>query len=210
MKYVHRDCLDEWRIQSFNPKALVQCTICSTPFRLQNTRGQTEQSWKTALAIDIVRYLGLRFLAFFGAVCVMGFLPLQFGVEVLHPNPMVRHMLGGTIYTFATAGATGLLYAMWYVPWGGGQGSHFVLRDVCPKRSGGGGKSSAADGIKGLIILLAVVGVLVLLFFLLRGLYRLICEARQNIVGAVRGANAQARRRIVKEHVVLDLESTSL
>lgn len=196
MKYVHRQCLDEWRVQCFNPKALVQCTICSTPFQIRHVSNrQAHHSWKIWLALDIMSFIVLRLLTFFAAACIMGFVPL--GGEVLHPNPVVSHLLGGTTYTLALVGGSGLLYTMWHTPWEGSR----MLRLLCPKRTG---KSDSPS--KALLYVLVIAGLCVVLWFLLRGLYRLVCEARHEIVGAVRGANAQARKKVVQDHIVLDLD----
>jgi len=182
----------------FQPKALVQCTICSTAFRLHR-EGYDEQegSWKVRLAMDIASYLAMRSLALFAATFLMGFLPLA-GGAVFHPNPLVNHFLGGTTYTFATIGGSGLLYTLWYMPL-----DSLDLFNLCPRRLNGKG-----DGLKMLLICFVIAGAFILLWFIIRGLYRLVCEARHEIVGAVRGANAQARRKIVQKYVVLDLEES--
>lgn len=198
MEYVHRECLDEWRVHGFNPKSLVQCTICATAFRLhrEGCAGQ-EAPWQVRLALDIAFYLAVRTLALLAATFVMGFLPLA-GGAVLHPNPLVNHFLGGTTYTFATVGGSGLIYTLWYMPL-----SSLDLFNLCPRRLSG-----KDDGLKLLLITCVIVGAFILLWFILRGIYRLVCEARHEIVGAVRGASAQARRKIVQEYVVLDLDET--
>merc|ERR1712118_579026 len=73
-KYVHRACLDEWRMQSFDPKAITHCTVCSTPFCIQHKDGNLEHGcWRTRLALDICAYLGLRLLAFFATAAILGF-----------------------------------------------------------------------------------------------------------------------------------------
>merc|ERR1712157_521206 len=72
MKYVHRHCLDEWRIQSLNPKSLVQCTTCGTRFRLNRQDGQnTWLPWWFSLLWNLAWYLGLRALIFVGSAFVL-------------------------------------------------------------------------------------------------------------------------------------------
>jgi hypothetical protein len=148
----------------------------------------------------MIRFLTLRLLAFAGSVCVMGFVPFA---GALHPNPLVNHMIGGSAYTLAAAGGFGFLHVMWYAPW---QAFRFGL-ELCPRRASV--KLDKGGALHQILIVLAVVGACAVLFVVLRGLYRLVCEARHELVGAVRGANAQARRGVVEEHVVLDFEETS-
>jgi len=154
--------------------------------------------------LDIISYLGLRLIAFLAAAFVMGFFPFV-GGAVLHRDPVIAHLMGGTVYTLAVGGVSGLISI----------GSNLgalrgvqCLFDLCPSRASGGSGGSKDSG-KVLLLVLAIVGLCILLWFILRGLYRLVCEARHEIVGAVRGANAQARRRVVHENVVLELDETA-
>lgn len=194
MKYVHRTCLDEWRVQSMNPKSLVQCTTCGAKYRInyQSAEG-TLLPWWLLLLGNIGWYLGLRALIFFGGAFVMGFMS---PVGHLHSNPAINHLLGGTGITLAMVGGSGLLYVVWHLPF---SGNHRFLSDLCPKRSGN------KDGLKALTTLLIIAGACVVLWFLLKGIYRLVCEARRELVGAARDVNAQARRELVQKYVVMDL-----
>jgi len=79
-----------------------------------------------------------------------------------------------------------------------------MVLDFLPRKSASKDKS---DGLlQFLLVVLVVIGLCIVLWIVIQGIYRLVCEARHNLAGAVRGANAQARRKIVQEHVVLDLE----
>lgn len=192
-RYVHRECLNEWRVHCLNPKAFVQCTTCSAAFRIQhNGEGRDRRSWKLRLAVDICSFLGLRLLAFLASACVVGFIPLQRGDRMLHSNPLLNHVLGGSVYTFAMIAGSTLLYGMWHAPL---EGLRLVLKPLFKE-----------DCLKTILAVLAIVGFCMALWIIFQGLYRLVCEARHGIVGAVRGANVQARRKLVQEHVVLDFD----
>lgn len=183
-KYVHRACLDAWRKQSLNPKAITQCTICSTPFRIQHKDGNLKhRCWKTRLALDICAYLGLRLLAFLATSIILA---CAGGTG----------FAGGCYATCGMVGLSGILYALWHLPFGAFPRA--PIHNLFPKGNGKGSDAIAA--------IIAVIGLCILIGIILVGIYRLVCVAQENLAGAVRGANAQAREKVVKEFVVLDLK----
>lgn len=153
--------------------------------------------WWLLLLGNIGWYLGLRALIFFGSAFVMGFMT---PIGHLHPNSAMNHLLGGTGLSLAMVGGSGLLYIVWHLPF---SGNLRIFSDLCPKRSGN------KDGLKALATLLIIAGACVVLWFVLRGIYRIVCEARRELVGAARGVNAQARRELVQKYVVMDLAESA-
>lgn len=191
MKFVHRHCLDEWRVQSLNPKTLVQCTTCGTPYRIKcNGSRDSVLPWRAKLALEISWYFALRILMFVACACVMGFMS---PVAHMSPNPVANHLLRGSGIMFTLAGVPSLLYVMSHSP-------PMSIRLVKDLFRG----TSKKDFGKNLLGMLIIFGICALLWILVKGIYRLICEARHELVGAVRGANAQTRRKLVQEHIVLD------
>lgn len=208
MQYVHRACLDEWRVNCFNPKALVSCNTCQTPFRTRY-EGQGEEPmgrrWWVRFVKDVMWYVGVRLSAFLVTVITVGFWPqllVGAGAAALHPNPVVSHLLCGTGTTFALAGTFVLvqLPGIWHT----GEGLRLVFDFWCPRR---GGKGSG--GFEMVLALLIIIGLLCCLYFLIQGIWRMFNEGRHEIVRAVRGANQQVRRQIVKDFVVLDYAEAS-
>jgi len=208
MRFVHRACLDEWRISCFNPKALVSCTTCQTPFRTRYEgpgEEPTGRRWWVRFAKDVAWYAGVRIAAIITASIALGFWPhllLGAGVGALHPNPLIAHLLCGTGTVFAIAGTVAVLQlpGMWHT----GEGVRLLFDAWCPRR--GGGKGS---GMETLVAILVIVGLLVCLFFLLRGIWRMFDEGRHEVARAVRGANQTVRRQVVKDFVVLDYEENT-
>jgi len=208
MRYVHRACLDQWRITCFNPKALVSCTTCQTPFRTRYEGPGEEPSgrrWWVCFAKDVAWYAGMRIAAMIAAAIALGFWPhllLGAGAGALHPNPLVAHLLCGTGTAFAIAGTLAVLQlpGMWHT----GEGFRLIFDAWCPRR--GGGKGS---GMETLVAILVIIGLLVCLFFLLRGIWRLFDEGRHEVARAVRGANQTVRSKVVKDFVVLDYEESA-
>merc|ERR1712061_446220 len=75
MKYVHRQCLDEWRVQSLNPKTLVQCSICSTRFRTKHIGiEESQKPWWVNFALSLAWYLSVRVAIFCMSACITGFM----------------------------------------------------------------------------------------------------------------------------------------
>lgn len=208
MRYVHRNCLDEWRVSCFNPKALVSCTTCHTKFRMRYDGPDAALArasggrWWVRFARDVAWFAGVRVAVFLATVIAVGFWPqllLGAGAQMLHPNPLVAHVLCGTGTTLAVLGTVAILQlpGLWHT----GEGFRLIFDVWCPRR-GGGGKSS---GVEILLVILIVIGLACCLFYILRGIYHIFNEGRHEVVRAVRGANQQVRRRIVKEYVVLGL-----
>jgi len=210
MRYVHRECLDEWRVTCFNPKALVGCTICHAPFSIRykgnDVDGKKDVSgrrWWVRLGREVAWYTGVRFCAFLAVVVTIGFLPQFFmgaGLAALHPNPVVSHLLLGTGTTFALVGTA----AVWQVFWQIGlfRGGETFLDAFCRHRAGGGGGKSGAEIV---ICILIVIGLACCLYFLITGIIHILSEGRHEVVRAVRGANEQVRRQMVKDYFVQDM-----
>jgi len=193
MRYIHRACLDQWRVHTFNPQALVGCTTCCAEFRYQY-KGGTKETWWVRFAKDLACYLGIRFFAFFAATITLGFVPyLVMGASMtaLHPNPVVSHLLCGSGTFFALAGT------FFVVQLPGRESLRLAAEFICPRRSG---KNSG----EAVLIFLIVVGLLVCLFFLLRGIWRMITEGRHELLRAMRSANSEVRQQMVKDYIVLD------
>lgn len=211
MRYVHRACLDEWRMNCFNPKALVGCTTCHTAFTTRYEGSDAEHMtdpdstrWWVRFARDVAWFSGVRILAFTVTVVAVGFWPqllLGVGPDILHPNPLVSHMLCGTGTSLAVLGT----FVVLQLPglWQTGEGLRLVLDVWCPRRASG----SRGSGLEMLVLVLIVVGLLCCLYFFLVGIVRLFNEGRHEVVRAVRGANQQVRRQVVKEFVVLNFKA---
>lgn len=202
MEYVHRACLDEWRVNSFNPRALVTCTTCRTPFKVRvGDREPQGHRWWVRFGKDVTRFFAFNMVIFLVSVVALGFWPrLLLGAGAgLHPNPVFSHLLCGAGTAFAIAGT----FAILQLPgvWHTGEGFRLILDVWCPRR---GSKSS---GLETLVAILIIIGLLVCIFFILRGIWRLFNEGRHELLRAARGANQQVRRQIVKDYVVLDYEA---
>lgn len=186
-----------------DPRAVGQCTLCSTKFKFLEVEPSNKQSsWKATLAWDIVWYV-CKFLAcVIAVVTVVGFIVRTKGF-VLHSNPVINHLLTGSTFSLSGIGISFLLYVLWQLPACTGQ----FFGDVSRSFDGGwDGDSSGSDSIKALVALLIFVGVCVVLWFFLKGLYQIVCEASQCISHAMCAANARTRRRVVQERIVLDLD----
>ena len=70
VKWVHRECLDEWRAQSFNSKNFVLCSMCNQSYVFERIN-QTEQA-KKKYRLRILRDFLVLFavLSLFVGVCV--------------------------------------------------------------------------------------------------------------------------------------------
>lgn len=225
-KYIHRQCLDEWRVKSVNPKAVFECTLCSTAFKMQHPDdGKERGSWKRRLT----SYLGLLLSGF----CAIGVvMQLPSSLEVL---PLAAVLFAGTVNA---AGALGLLLAISHC-------SNRVVESVvrlglhmvCPRRSSGTVRSNIAcpqrsSGraergtlqhlvtlARGCLGAVVCVMALVLMFWvalgrmvrtmlgIAEGIYRAVCEGWHAPEGAACGADEQARRKEVQNHIVMNLEA---
>lgn len=208
MRYIHRSCLDEWRVNSFNPKALVGCTTCHSPFRTRYEGADEDlkqdpenRRWWLRFAKDVAWFAGVRFFAFLVTVVTLGFWPQLLlgraaGREMMHPNPVVSHLLCGSATTFALTGTVVVaqLPGLWHT----GEGLRLIFDVWCPRR---GGKGS---GVEAMIVILIIVGLLCCLYLLCQGIWRLFSEGRDEVMRAVRGANQKLRRQVVRDFVVLN------
>jgi len=197
MKYVHRACLDTWRASCLNPKALLECTTCNTPFRTRHLGPKSDMHPYAQLALDIASFLAIRFAGFMGIAGLLGFWPLFVGAGIgaLHHNPLLNHILTGTATALALVGS----WMMVQLPVYDLRGFRVLFSAYCPKR--GGGKSSDWEGA---VMILVIVGLAVCLFFILKGIYRLVTDGRHEVAKALRGANHQARQKILQQYIVLN------
>uniref|UniRef100_A0A7S2NER4 RING-CH-type domain-containing protein n=1 Tax=Alexandrium andersonii TaxID=327968 RepID=A0A7S2NER4_9DINO len=85
MKYVHRGCLDRWRIEGFGPETFSRCGTCKANFRI-------EHDYKSALG-QTVRYLAGQLGAL---VSVVGFLSLIF-LAISVTGFLLRSALAGEV-----------------------------------------------------------------------------------------------------------------
>lgn len=216
MRYVHRGCLDEWRVSCFNPKALAGCTTCHTTFRVcyqgrdASALGRGEDGaplgrrWWVRFGCDVAWFVALRLAGFLATVVATGFLPWLPWVAgaALHPNPVLSHLLYGTGTTLALLGC----FVTLQLPGIRAVHESFrILEALCPRRGGGGGGGGGGNAGNVLLLILILLGLACCLFFLIRGIVRLFNEGRHEVVRAVCGANKQVRRQVVKDYVVLDL-----
>jgi hypothetical protein len=205
MRFVHRACLDEWRMSCFNPKALMECTTCRTPFRIryegpEQLSSLSGRSWWVRFAVDVLVFVGLRLGAFLAAACALGFWPqllVGAGAGLLHQNPVFNHMLYGMGSVLALFGT----YVFLNIPgaWHLDASFRFLIEAWCPHR---GNKTS----IEAAIGLLVIVGLICVLWILIKGIFSMLREGGHELAKATRSANQQARRRIVEQYVVLNFD----
>merc|ERR1712159_207128 len=114
--------------------------------------------------------MGLRILMFVACACVMGFMS---PVAHMSPNPIANHLLRGSGIMLTLAGVPSLLYVM----------SHASPLSIIADLFRGGSNKDFGKNLLGMLI---IFGLCALLWILVKGVYRLICEARHELVGAVR------------------------
>lgn len=207
MKYIHRSCLDQWRVNGFDPKTVTHCGTCKAKFRLEESEasvlGAEGEIW-----VQILRFLGLRLGTFFAIVLALGFVPpLVLGMDAvrMHSSALLNHVLLGT--------TSSLLFT----------GGYVIIQVFCSinllgfhdlGRSWGGSSSSSGSGNggsfwTGLIVLLAIIGAIYLLYHLAKGIYEITYTGGNLAVINLRLANKSMRQRIVQRYRVLNLESDS-
>merc|ERR1712032_1070596 len=122
MSWVHRVCLDQWRINSVNPKALMSCTTCQTQFRTLY-RGPDQHAaddlrtrrWRVRFAKEVAWFVGVRLTVFLSSVLALGFWPNVIGTHLaLHPNPALDHFLVGTGTSFGLLGTSLFTWLVWH------------------------------------------------------------------------------------------------
>lgn len=196
MAFVHRACLDEWRMSCVQPRAIVECTTCSTKFRMKVAEELSVGRCWTRLALAVCKYLLLRILGFLSTSWVLGFgghlllgpMPAYFA------NSALDQIFHGGICTLLMVGVGTIVHAASLVSW-----STFDIFDLCPRRAG-------KDVGEAVLVVLVLLGLCVCLFFLLRGVYEIVRQGPGELGRAFRSANREVRREVVLRHAVLDLE----
>ncbi|CAK9051685.1 unnamed protein product [Durusdinium trenchii] len=184
-KYVHRSCLDQWRVSGFDPKTVTHCGTCKAKFKLQapvDAKGAEREVWG-----EIVKYLAIRIGLFFTVVTALGFLtPWLLGapdVQILS-NVILNHLTVGTLSTFVLAGGWAVLQALWSLN----------LCGIHPHAWSFDGK----DATFILLVIVAIIGAIYLLYQLCKGLWE-IAQAGQNVASAnLRFRNKEMRQRVVE------------
>merc|ERR1719327_1165553 len=75
MRFVHRSCLDQWRVDGFNPKTMTHCGTCGTKFRFEDTAESAAMGAQAEVWLQIARFLGLRVGVFLVVAIALGFAP---------------------------------------------------------------------------------------------------------------------------------------
>lgn len=190
-KYVHRQCLDQWRISGFDPKTVTHCGTCKAQFKLQNPDsaiGAEREVW-----LQIARFVGLRLTCFAVVVFVLGFVPpafLGFEETQLFANFLLNHLTMGTASTLLLVGGYAILQALW------------SLNIMNLHRWDPGGK----DSIKYIVIIIIVIGTLYLLYQLAKGIWEIAQTGRDVASANLRHLNKEMRTKIVLRYPVLNYE----
>jgi len=202
MKYVHRNCLDHWRINGFDPKTVTHCGTCKAKFRLEESKasalGAEGEIW-----LQILRFLGLRVGTFLAVVLALGFFPpIALGMEAvrLHSNALLNHVMLGTTSAFLFAGGFAIMQVTCSI-------NLLNLRDFAGGLSGGRNRGSSS--LKVLLVVLAVIGAIYLLYHLVKGICEIMCAGRNMAVLNAQHANCAMRQRIVQRYRVISLESAT-
>jgi len=204
MRWVHRACLDQWRISSVNPKALMGCTTCHTPFRTEY-RGPDKNApddlrtrrWWRRFAKEVAWYVGVRLGVFLSSVFALGFWPNLLGMPLaLHHNPALDHLLIGTSTSLGLFGTSLVTWLVWHA---GFQGIRFI-GSLCR------GTGSSGNGAKFLVYFMIVVGAVICLYYLLEGVWRLWQEGKREAVRVLGEANRKLRSQTVEDFLVLDYD----
>lgn len=196
-KYVHRSCLDQWRVSGFDPKTVTHCGTCKAKFKLQapvDAKGAEREVWG-----EIVKYLAIRIGLFFTVVTALGFLtPWLLGapdVQILS-NVILNHLTVGTLSTFVLAGGWAVLQALWSLN----------LCGIHPHAWSFDGK----DATFILLVIVAIIGAIYLLYQLCKGLWE-IAQAGQNVASAnLRFRNKEMRQRVVERYPVMNYSEDTL
>lgn len=195
MKYVHRSCLDQWRMDGFDPKTVTHCGTCKVHFRLEgpdrSKLGAEGEVW-----MQIGRYLAERLGAFLLVVCLLGFVPRYWlGAEgsQICANAVLNHLTLGTASTFALTGGYAVLQVF---------ASINILNLRLDFWRGGGGK----DSCFWLLVVLIVVGAAVLFYHLVKGIWEIATVGGHVVTSNLRHANRSMRKDIVRRYRVLNLD----
>mmetsp|Transcript_21666 Transcript_21666/g.50649 ORF Transcript_21666/g.50649 Transcript_21666/m.50649 type:complete len:299 (-) Transcript_21666:226-1122(-) len=206
MSFVHRKCLDTWRVSCFQPRALMECTTCHTPFRTEY-RGPPRRSpsqrrgWWSQFALDVLWYLGVRFCGLLVAVITLGFWPELLlghgGAALAHANPIASHFIVGLGSSFFLIGS---FIAVRVATW-----NYTSFRLICDAWRPSGKIDKLTDVA---VLILIAIGVIVCLCILLKGIYDIARQGRHEVWKSIQGVNAQVRQQVVRDYVVLNYQQT--
>eukprot|EP00928_Gymnodinium_smaydae_P019065 TRINITY_DN17283_c0_g1_i3.p1 TRINITY_DN17283_c0_g1~~TRINITY_DN17283_c0_g1_i3.p1 ORF type:complete len:219 (-),score=27.47 TRINITY_DN17283_c0_g1_i3:100-690(-) len=107
MKYVHRSCLDTWRVNGFNPKTLTHCGTCHFCFKTETQSNSSCLGAAGDLFLEVFIYVAIRLGGFVIAVAMLGFVPYLFfdpSEIIVFDNVIVNHLTLGSAGTFALSG----------------------------------------------------------------------------------------------------------
>jgi hypothetical protein len=194
MKFVHRSCLDRWRVDGFNPKTLTHCGTCQAKFRVEDSDtyavGAEKELW-----LQIFRFISIRVACFLAVAGALGFLPPRLlGDEdsQLFGNGILNHFTLGSGSALALAGGYAVLQVLCSVN----------LLNLRHQSWSGGGK----DAVKSIAIVLIILGAMYLVYQLVKGALEIMHTGRYLLTENVRIHNREMRERIVKRYRVLDFE----
>mmetsp|Transcript_19752 Transcript_19752/g.58764 ORF Transcript_19752/g.58764 Transcript_19752/m.58764 type:complete len:240 (-) Transcript_19752:31-750(-) len=198
MAFVHRSCLDEVRVKGFDPSSLSRCGLCKTEYV---TEAETARFGgpKTELALVLLRYVGLRVLAFLAAAGVLGFVPRavlgRHGAEELRVcrGPVRNHFSVGSLATLALSGGYAIVAFV---------GPLNLAHHVSFRRRFS--SKSRDDSLQIMLVILIVVGIGYLLYHLCTAVYNLARTGLPVAVDNVRHANEDVRRKIAEKYKVVD------
>ena len=191
-KFVHRSCLDQWRVSGFDPKTVTHCGTCKAKFKLKepdDAKGAEREVWA-----EIVRYLALRIGLFFTVVTLLGFFtPWLMGAESqILSNVILNHLTVGTLSTFVLAGGWAIVQALWSL-------------NLCGFHPHGW-SFDGKDATIVLLVIVAIIGAIYLLYQLCKGLWE-IAQAGQNVASAnLRFRNKEMRKRVVERYPVMNYD----
>eukprot|EP00746_Dinoflagellata_sp_MGD_P022620 gnl/MRDRNA2_/MRDRNA2_152914_c0_seq1.p1 gnl/MRDRNA2_/MRDRNA2_152914_c0~~gnl/MRDRNA2_/MRDRNA2_152914_c0_seq1.p1 ORF type:complete len:239 (-),score=23.73 gnl/MRDRNA2_/MRDRNA2_152914_c0_seq1:489-1205(-) len=196
MRFVHRHCLDRWRIESFDPKTMTHCGTCKAQFRLQESCGTSKMGAAGEVWLQICRYLAIRLGSFLLVVVALGFVPYFFCIERMEifSNPILNHLSFGTVTACALTGAWGVLQAIMAID---------IFNFSRGSSWGSGGDS---DWGKIILVILVIIGVFILLYYLVKGLMEIATTGGQLASANMRVSNKHMRTQIAKRYRVLNFD----
>lgn len=113
LKFVHRQCLNQWRICGRTHRSMTNCGICGARFKLRildNVVAAEGKVWQQVLC-----FIGLRVMFFLVAALLIGFVPpMEFGLKSTDSvsHPVLKHFVMGAACTLASIGHGVSIWAM--------------------------------------------------------------------------------------------------
>lgn len=201
IKWVHRKCLDEWRLSSFNPLHVSQCGLCHGKFKFEEDAAgggaqATREVWR-----KIVRFVGVRVLGFVAVVTLLGFFPEWILGEQVYDyvwfkSRILNHLTLGTVSTLVGAGSVAVVQ-VWSL-------SMLRMRDPFRLFGGGSGRRNRDSDVSGVLVILIVIGAGYLLYHFFRGLYQVAWTGRHVAAENLRNANRNMREEVVRRFRVVN------